>query len=89
MSSCENHNMRLFIPLTLYGLFAPPKTPASIVSMLNKEVVGVLGNADVIERLARMGAQATASTPDGFAAIVRDDIARRGKVIRDANIRAE
>ena len=75
--------------LTIYGLFAPARTPAAIMNVLNKEVVGVLAKPDVAERLARMGAEAASSTPEGFGLIVRDDIARWGKVIRDANIRAE
>ncbi len=75
--------------LTLYGLFAPAKTPAAVVNLLNKEVVSVLTKAEVKERLARSGAEATSSTPEGFGAIVRDDIVRWGKLIKDAGIRAE
>ena len=65
------------------------KTPVAVIGQLNKEVAGVLAKAEVAERLARVGAEATSSTPERFGAIVRDDIARWGKVIRDAGIRAE
>jgi tripartite-type tricarboxylate transporter receptor subunit TctC len=75
--------------LTLYGLFAPAKTPAAVVHLLNKEVVAVLAKSEVKERLARSGAEATSSTPERFGTIVRDDIARWGKVIKEAGIRAE
>jgi tripartite-type tricarboxylate transporter receptor subunit TctC len=75
--------------LTLYGLFAPSKTPAAIVNLLNQEMVAALARPEVKERLARAGAEATSSTPEGFGIIVRDDIARWGKVIKDAGIRAE
>ena len=53
------------------------------------EAVGALARPDVKERLARSGAESASSTPDGFGVIVRDDIARWGKVIREAGIRAE
>ena len=75
--------------LTIYGLFAPAKTSAAVIGLLNKEVVGALAKADVKERLARSGAEAVSSTPEAFGAMVREDIARWGKVIRDAGIRAE
>ncbi len=75
--------------LTIYGLFAPIKASAAVINLLNKEVVGALAKADVKERLARSGAEAVSSTPEAFGVIVREDIARWGKVIRDAGIRAE
>ena len=75
--------------LTIYGLFAPAKTSAAVINLLNKEVVGALARPDVKERLARSGAESASSTPEGFGVIVRDDIARWGKVIRDAGIRAD
>ena len=74
---------------TIYGLFAPAKTSATVVSQLNKEVVSALARPDVKERLARSGAESASSSPEVFGAIVRDDIARWGKVIRDVGIRAE
>jgi tripartite-type tricarboxylate transporter receptor subunit TctC len=75
--------------LTLYGLFAPAKTTVAVVNLLNKEMVAALARPEVKERLARSGAEATSSTPEAFGAIVRDDITRWGKVIKEAGIRAE
>ena len=49
------------------GFLAPAKTPPDIVARLNREIVAVLGRADVRERLLSAGVEAAASTPEQFA----------------------
>lgn len=71
------------------GLAAPAKTPAPIIGKLNKEVARVLGDADVVQRLAVQGAEAQPSTPEGFAQFMRDESARARKVIASAGIKGE
>ena len=71
------------------GVFAPAGTPAGIVSRLNQEMVRTLNNPEVKERLFGLGVEATSSSPEEFSAIIKSDITRMGKVIRDSGIQME
>jgi tripartite-type tricarboxylate transporter receptor subunit TctC len=71
----------------LTGMFAPAGTSAAIIHRLNQEVVRLLDRADVKERLTNVGIEGIGSSPAEFAAIIKADMARMGKVIRDAGIR--
>jgi tripartite-type tricarboxylate transporter receptor subunit TctC len=75
--------------LTLYALFAPAKTPKSIIHIINQEVVRALLKPDVQQSLLKSGNEATPSTPEGLAKIIDEDIVRWGKTIREANITAD
>ena len=74
---------------TIYGMFAPAATPAPIISRLNQESTRVLSSADVKEKLFNTGIESVASTPEQFTATLKSEMARMGKVIRDAGIRVE
>ncbi len=69
-----------------FGLLAPAGLPAEILARLNGELNTVLGLAEMKEILARDGAIPRPSTPEAFGQLVRTDIERWGKVIRDAGI---
>lgn len=67
---------------TWYGLFAPAGTPRPIVDRLNREVVRIVRTPEFAERLKSLGITPRTSTPEEFAQVIRDDIARwRGIVI--------
>jgi len=70
-------------------IFAPAKTPASIVELLNRETVKVLRQPDVKERLFNTGNEVIASTVREFGAYMKADMQKMGKVIKDAGIKAE
>jgi tripartite-type tricarboxylate transporter receptor subunit TctC len=70
-------------------LFAPAATPAAIIARLHREIAQALANADVKQRFANAGVATVGSSPEGLAAAMQSDIARMGKVIRDAGIRAD
>lgn len=72
-----------------YGLLAPAGTPRDIVMKLHAEVVKALAAPDLLERYHSSRLEAMGSTPDQFAAVIREDTARWAKVVRAANIRAE
>lgn len=72
-----------------YGLFAPAKTPAGIINLLNLETVRVLGSSLTKERFFNAGVETVGSTPEEFAASIKADVTRWGKVIRDAGIRED
>ncbi len=71
-----------------YGLMAPAGTPQARVARLNHLTVAALGQAEVREQLARLGAQAVGSTPEAFAETLRADIARYVQAARAAKIEA-
>jgi tripartite-type tricarboxylate transporter receptor subunit TctC len=71
------------------GLFAPVGTPPAIIARLNAEVNKVLLLPEVREKIATGGAQAAGGTSEDFAAFVRADYARWGKIVKDAGIKLE
>ncbi len=73
----------------MFGLFAPIKTPASLVARIHQDAVRVLGRADVAERLLGVSAEVVGNTPEAFAALLKKETARWSEVIRKAGIRAE
>jgi len=67
-----------------YGMFAPVGTPKSIVTQLNAEIAKVLESKDVQERLAGVGCEPYKSTPEQFAQLVRDDLPRWAKIVKES-----
>ena len=75
--------------ISIYGVYAPAKTPAAIIRQLNQVLVESLKTQEVRDRLLAVGVEAVGSTPEEFAAAIKADTARLAKVIRDAGIRDE
>ncbi len=67
--------------VSMYGLFAPAKTPSSVVARLNREVVTLLKQRDIRERFFRSGMETLGSTPEEFAAFIQADMQRVNNVI--------
>jgi len=65
-----------------FGLLAPARTPGSIVAKLNKDVVAILGDAEMKRRMADLGQELTSNTPEQFAAFIKSEITRMGEVVR-------
>jgi tripartite-type tricarboxylate transporter receptor subunit TctC len=74
---------------TWYGATVPVKTPREIVVKLNQEMLKALAAPEVKERLASLGADIVASSPEQTAAIFKADAAKYAKVAQAANIRAD
>jgi tripartite-type tricarboxylate transporter receptor subunit TctC len=72
-----------------YGLWGPKDLPADITAKLQTNVAKVLAQPDVKARLAALGFEAIGSTPDYFATYIASEMEKYGKIIRDANIKAE
>ena len=72
-----------------YGYFAPAGTGTAVIARLNQEIAGVLKRADMREKLLGAGVESVASAPEEFAAVIKSEMARMGKVIRDAGIRED
>ena len=71
------------------GVVLPKGVPAEIVAQIQAEIVRVTNLPDTRERLLAAGFEPVGSTSEAFAALIKNDSARLGKVIRDAGIRAE
>jgi tripartite-type tricarboxylate transporter receptor subunit TctC len=74
---------------TWYGIWAPARTPADIVARLQAAVAAGLRAPEAQERMAALGAVPVADSPEHFAGFVRREFERWGKLVRDANIRAD
>ena len=64
------------------GLLAPAGTPAGIVSLLSAKAQAALGSKEVQDAFANRGTEPAATSPDEFAAIIRDDVAKWSRAIR-------
>ena len=68
-------------------LLAPAKTPAAIVNRLNQEIVRFLNRAEVKARFLSAGTEIVASSPEELATIIKSDIDRITRLIRDAGLK--
>ena len=71
------------------GVHVPAQTPKAIVAKLNSGMLEVLRQPEVRERIAGMGLNPVGSTPEVFAALIRADITRWAKVVKESKIRPE
>jgi tripartite-type tricarboxylate transporter receptor subunit TctC len=71
------------------AIFAPWGTPATIVARLNQEIVRVLNRPDVREKFHAFQIETVGDAPEALAALIKAEIARTAKVIKDAGIRAD
>ncbi|MFL5068144.1 MAG: tripartite tricarboxylate transporter substrate binding protein [Xanthobacteraceae bacterium] len=68
------------------GMFAPAGTPKDVVAKISAEAVAMINTPEVRQRMAHEGADPVGSTPEQFTARVNAEIAKWGKVIREAGI---
>jgi tripartite-type tricarboxylate transporter receptor subunit TctC len=74
---------------TWYGIMFPAGTPREIVARMNTEINRAISLPDVRERLAAVGAEPLGGTPEAYGAVIKSDVARFTKIIKDADIQAE
>lgn len=74
---------------TWYGVLAPAGTPRPIIARLNGELVKVMNAPDMKAKLAASGTDALTSSPEEFAAYLRQEIAKWGDVVRKAKLKAD
>jgi tripartite-type tricarboxylate transporter receptor subunit TctC len=73
-----------------YGVFAPAGTPEPVLARLRAEIASALRTSDVIERLkASGGVEAWITTPEEFAAAIRADYEKNGKLVREIGIKLD
>ena len=75
--------------VTLYGLYAPAKTPAAAIERLYRDSARFLQTPEIRHKLAGAGVETVGASPQEFTAEIKTDVTRLSKVIKDAGIRAE
>jgi tripartite-type tricarboxylate transporter receptor subunit TctC len=78
-----------FEAITWHGVVVPSATPAALVERLNRDVVGVLSDPELRERLASLGAETAPGTPRDFADYIAREIPKWTQVVKDSGARAE
>lgn len=69
-----------------YGIVAPAGTPRKVIDYLNREIVGVLKQADVKARLRSLGTEPIGGSPSDFHKTLQADTTRWAEIVRAANI---
>jgi tripartite-type tricarboxylate transporter receptor subunit TctC len=72
-----------------FGILAPAGVPKEIVQRLNTEMVKIMRSPEVADRFAKAGVDVVASSSEFFTDFLRSEVARWGKVVQDANIKAD
>ena len=71
------------------GVVAPAGTPSAIIRTLHLETVKALAQPDLRAKLADLGLEGIGNSPDEFAAVIKSEIPKWAKVIKDAGIKAD
>ncbi len=69
-----------------FGLLAPTGTLKVVVTQLSNETARILKLPDISKRISELGAEPVGSTPEQFTALIKSEIAKWAKVIKDANV---
>ena len=75
-----------FEAVSMVGVFAGAKTPPVLIARLHQEFVRALARTDVKQKFFNAGVETVGSTPEEFGALVKSEMTRMGKVIRDAGL---
>jgi tripartite-type tricarboxylate transporter receptor subunit TctC len=75
--------------VSLVGMFAPARTPGMIIDRLSSETAQVLRKSEVRDKILNAALEPVGNTPSQFAAIIREDMSRTGKLIRDLGIKTD
>ncbi len=82
MAEAGGKSLAGFDVTTWFGVFAPAGTPPAIVNRLNDEMRKALVTPEMRERLTRMGAEPSPTSPEQFAALIRAELAKYEKLVK-------
>jgi tripartite-type tricarboxylate transporter receptor subunit TctC len=85
----DESGLKGFDSVAWNGVLAPTGTPKEIIARLNAEVLRILSLPDVRERLSSQGADPVGGTPEQFAALIRNEIQKWAKVVKDSNAKVD
>ncbi len=71
------------------GYLVPAATPKDLIVKIHADIDRALALTDVQQKLSALGFDLVGGTPEEFAALIKTDLARFGKLVKDAGIRAE
>ena len=89
LRTASESGVKGFVVNTWYGFLAPAATPRTIIDKLSAEIARVLTMPDIREKLSSQGMDPFISTPDQFAALIKTDLAKFTRIIKNANIKLE
>ncbi len=72
-----------------WGIVAPAGTPRPIVTRLNADFIKAVNGAEARERIATLGAEVYTTTPEGMGAFLTNEVAKWGKIVREAGTKVE
>lgn len=78
-----------FEAVTWFGVLGPANLPKDVTARLNTEINNALKAPDLQKKLGDQGADVAGSTPEAFAKLVRDDIVRWGKVVKESGAKID
>jgi tripartite-type tricarboxylate transporter receptor subunit TctC len=74
---------------TWFGIMAPAKTPAAVITRLNSEVDKALRAPDVKERMSRLGAEPSPTTPEQFDALIQKDLKKYAAIVKASGAKVD
>jgi tripartite-type tricarboxylate transporter receptor subunit TctC len=77
------------VALNWWGVFMPAGTPKAILDKFHADIVKVMQDGDLKKRFADLGVDAVSSTPEQFVSLMRADVAKYAKLIKEAGIKVE
>jgi tripartite-type tricarboxylate transporter receptor subunit TctC len=78
-----------FEAVTWFGILGPANLPKDVVARLNADINKALKDPELEKKLGAQGADVAGSTPEQFAKLIRDDMARWGKIVKDSGAKID
>ena len=78
-----------FEAVTWFGILGPANLPKDIVAKLNADINKALKDPELQKKLGDQGADVAGSTPEQFGKLIRDDITRWGKIVKDSGAKVD
>ena len=85
----DEEGIKNFEVLNWYGVMGPGTMPRELIGKLNTDINRVMREPEIKARLEQVGTQLRETTPEEFAAFMRTELAKYGKLIQDANIKLQ
>jgi tripartite-type tricarboxylate transporter receptor subunit TctC len=87
--SCAEAGMPALVAINWWGVLMPAGTPKAITEKFHTDLVKVVTDQEVKEKFAQLGVEAVSSSPEQFAAFIKSEMAKYGRLVKEANIRIE
>ncbi len=78
-----------YVSESAFGIFAPANTPSAIINKLNQETVKIINQREVKEQLFNIGSEVVSGTPEQFTAMIKNEVTKVGKLMKDLGIKEQ